>query len=176
MGGYQPAVYREQGGNTIVIASSGKISMENGSTMTVASGAAVGFDSGATLSVASGVTFYEAAQTLTTTGTATAVTANGFTLLTATTTGPTYTLAAPTYAGQAKDIAITASSSGATHRAVLYAGTTDKTFGQVAGDMGNTLTFASTTCHGVRLRASSTTAWRILGFYPVAPTLSNKST
>lgn len=165
---YQPATYRKFGGNELVVASSGKIQVE--------SGGEVNFDSGGILSIDSGAVVYEVAQALGTADVATEVTANGFTLLTATTTGPTYTLAAATYAGQAKDIAITATSSGATHRAVLYAGSTGKTYGSVVGDLGNTLTFASSTCHGVRLRASSTNAWRIIGFYPVAPTLSNKST
>lgn len=165
---YQPAVYRQQGGDSLIVASSG--------TVTVNSGGTINVDSGGILSLDSGAIYYETAQTLAVANVATPVTANGFTLLTATTTGPSYTLAAPTYAGQAKDIAITATSSGVTHRAVLYAGSTDKTFGQLAGDMGNTLTFASSTCHGVRLRASSTTAWRIVGFYPVAPALSNKTT
>lgn len=165
---YQPAVYRKQGGDELIVASSGTITVESGGTINV--------DSGGTLSVASGGNFYEAAQSLAAADVATPVTNNGFTEVVGTTTGPTYTLAAPTYAGQAKDIAMSASSSGATHRAVLYAGTTDKTFGQVAGDRGNTLTLATSTCHAVRLRAASTTAWRVLGFWPIAPAFSNKTT
>lgn len=165
---YQPAVYRKMGGDQMVVASSG--------TVTVESGGEINVDSGGTLSIDSGGIFYRKPQTLGTADVATAVTLTGVTFLTGSTTGPTYTLATPPVAGYAKDIAMLASSSGATHRAVLYSGSTGYTIGNVVGDVGNTMTFATSTCHGVRLIASSSVAWRVVGFWPVAPVFSNKST
>lgn len=187
---YQPAVYRKQGGDELVIASSGKLNLESGSTatfagthaiasggtLTIESGGEINVDSGGTLSLDSGAIAYAKAQTLAVADAATAVTKTGVTFLVGSTTGPIYTLATPPVAGYAKDIAMMASSSGVTHRAVLFSGSTGYTFGNVVGDQGNTLTFATSTCHGIRLVASSSTAWRVIGFWPVAPAFSNKST
>jgi hypothetical protein len=111
MGGYQPAVYKEPGGNTLVVASSG--------TVTVASGGVVALASGAALTVAAGSYATMPYQSLSSTQTATAINTYGVTLLTGTTTGPTYTLAAPPAAGVRKTLVLNPSSSGATHRCVV---------------------------------------------------------
>lgn len=149
---YQPAVYRKQGGDELVVASSGKITVDSGGVIV------------------------NTPQSLGVADVATAITPSGNTILVGTTTGPAYTLDVGV-AGYEKRIVMTASSSGVTHRAVIYAGSTGKTFGGVAGDKGNTLTLATSTCHSVSLVAGSSTAWYVVGIYPaVAPALTNKST
>ena len=108
---YQPAVYRQQGGDSLIVASSGTVTVESGGTINV--------DSGGILSLDSGAVYYEAVQTLAVANVATPVTANGFTFADGHDhrTEPTRWPHRP-MAGQAKDIAITATSSGVTHRAV----------------------------------------------------------
>lgn len=167
---YQPKIYRKQGAAEMVIASGGKLNLESGSTATLAGNVSIT----GTMALDATASVYETAQSLAVAGLATPITNVGCTFVVGSTTGPVYTLAAPTVAGMAKDICLTASSSGETHRAVIYGGSTGISFG--AADLGNQLTLATSAAHSVRLRAASATNWRIVGFYPVIPTFSNKTT
>lgn len=153
---YQPKIYRKQGAADLVVASGGTITVESGGSLTLEEGA----------------TAYETGETVA--STATSLAAVGCSFVTGTTTGPVYTLGAPTVVGQAKEICLTPTSSGATHRAVIYSGSTGRSFGAI--DVGNQLTLATSAAHAVRLRAASTTNWRIIGFFPAVPTMSNIST
>lgn len=157
---YQPAVYRQQGGDSLIVASSGTVTVE----------------SGGTLNVDSGGKFFCDPQILTSATVTTVITPSGATFLTGSTTGPTYLLPTPV-AGYSKDLALIATSSGVTHRAVVYCNSTGRTIGNIAGDYGNSMTFATSACTAARLVASSSLAWRIIGYAGAAvPALSNKAT
>lgn len=182
MGGYQPKIYREQGGANLVITSSGTIELAGTLSTTgtgnidINSGGDLDIASGATLTLAgtlgtsgtggiainSGGTFALPVQTAATT--ATVITAYGITNVTGTTVGPSFQIAAPV-AGCVKFVSLTATSSGATHRATLIAPTTTVSFTGIAGDEGNTLTLASSAIHAATLVGVSATAWRIVGVY-----------
>ena len=99
---YQPAVYRKQGGDELVIASSGTISLESGSscefesgsalgiagTVAVASGGSLTINSGGTLNVDSGGIAFCDPQSLSSATVSTTITPSGATFLTGSTTGP----------------------------------------------------------------------------------------
>jgi hypothetical protein len=156
--GYQTGIYRKQGGDEMIVASSGAITVESGGTINVDSG---------------GIFFCDP-QTLTSATVSTVITPSGATFLTGTTTGPTYLLPTPV-AGYAKDLSLIATSSGATHRAVIYCNSTGRTIGNIAGDVANQMTLATSACSGARLVASSSLAWRVIATYGT-PTFSNKTT
>lgn len=180
------AVYRVQDGNRLVVDSSGeldilsggKIDVESGGQVNVAgqidieSGGALNIESGGSLAVASGGYWTVPIQTLTSTQTATNVTNFGLTVLTGTTTGPTYTLAAPV-AGVTKFLSMTSSSSGATHRAVVNSNTTGVSFDTTGG---NQITLATSALRGITLVAQSTTKWRIAGVYSGASIAAPRTT
>jgi hypothetical protein len=149
----QCAIYKEQGGNRLVVDSSGELD--------ILSGGAVNYESGATVSYAAGAYQTLPVQTLTSTQTATNATNFGLTVLTGTTTGPTYTLAAP-ITGIVKHFSMTSTSSGATHRAVLRSNSTGVSFDTTGG---NQVTFATSALRGLTLVAASTAAWKITGVY-----------
>lgn len=187
---YQNAVYRAKGGSELVVESSGTltvksggaVAIDSGSTVTfsgataVASGGSITVASGGTLNIDSGGISFCDPQTLTSATVATTMTPSGATFLTGTTTGPTYLLPTPV-AGYAKDLVLIATSSGVTHRAVVYCNSTGRTIGNIAGDVGNTMTFATSACTAARLVASSSLAWRLVGYAGAAvPALSNKAT
>lgn len=153
---YQPKVYRKHGGAELVVASSG--------TLTVESGGIVNYQSGgyARLPV----------QSLGSSQVATTVVNYGLSVLTGTTTGPTYSLAAPVV-GLFKAISLSATSSGATHRAVLNANSTGVSFDTTGG---NQLTFATSALRGVSLVAETTAKWRIVGVYSGVSIAAAKST
>jgi hypothetical protein len=163
---YQPAVYRKLGGDRLVVASSGNVTVESGGTVTI--------ESGGTLNVDSGGIVFSDPQTLTTATVSTVITPSGATFLTGSTTGPTYLLPTPV-AGYSKDLTLIATSSGATHRAVIYCNSTGRTIGNIVGDVANQMTLATSACTGARLVASSSLAWRVVGTYGT-PTFSNKTT
>ena len=140
---YNAGVYRKQGGNELVVASTtsganqGKITLEAGSL---------------------GVAY--PTQALTSTETGTNMTVLGLTTLEATTTGPTYTLPAPPGAGVIKGIAVSAATSAASN--VVVAG---ETTGIQIGPTGdNQITITSTgACAGVLLWSVSTSNWAVVG-------------
>ena len=169
-------------GSSMTFASGSGLVLSSGSSVSVAtaleiaSGGSVQVASGGYLSIASGAYQSVPYQTLGTSQTATAVVAYGVSLLTGTTTGPTYTLTAPAGAGQLKEIHLNPTSSGVTHRAVIYAGTTGATFNHQSGS-GNQVTLATSTHDYVRLISTSATAWRVLRATAVIdPNFSNKTT
>lgn len=138
---YQPGVYRAQGGNELVVASTtsggtqGKITVQGQSA---------------------GIQF--PVQTLTSTQTGTNITPHGLTTLVATTTAPTYTIAAPIAAGLLKLIAITSATSAASSVKVAAASTGIRV--GVTGD--NQVTITSTGVGaGVVLCSASTAIWAI---------------
>ena len=142
---YNAKVYRKQGADEQVIASGG--------TQTIESGGIVNYQAGGY--------FKYPIQTLGTSQTATNITNFGLTRITGTTTGPTYTLAAP-IVGLSKFIALNATSSGVTHRAVVNTNTTGVSIDTTGG---NQLTFATSALRGVSLVAYTTAAWKIVGVY-----------
>jgi hypothetical protein len=206
---YQPAVYRKQGGDELVVASSGiltvesggEIEMETGSSMTfasgsglalasgssfklgtameIASGGSIALASGAALTIASGAYQTVPVQTLAKAAVATPVTAFGISALEATTTGPTYTMEAPTAAGQVKFITMYASSTGATHRLRLYSGSSGKPILSFASPSSQNMVTMATSIgpYHFGMVSLSSTSWRIFSMNTVEPiTLSHSTT
>lgn len=175
---YQPKVYRDSGGDRWNCVSGGQINIESGSSFVVAtdleiaSGGSLSIQSGGSVSVSAGGQLKVPIQTLTSTQTATNATNFGLTVLSATTTGPTYTLAAPVV-GLTKYLSITHTSSGATHRAVLRSNTTGVSFDTTGG---NEITFATSALRGATLVAQTTAAWRIVGTYSGASLAAPRTT
>lgn len=159
----QCAVYKD-GPDRLVIDSSGELD--------VLSGGHQDFESGSYQAFASGAYQTFPVQTLTSTQTATNVTNFGCSILTGTTTGPTYTLAAPV-AGVTKFLSMTSSSSGATHRCILKSNSTGVSFDTTGG---NQVTFATSALRGMTLFGASTTSWRISGVYSGASIAAPRST
>lgn len=174
--GYQTGVYRKQGGDDLVIASSGTITMESGSTMTIASGA--GATLAGTLTVASGgvvtmasgsaITLSSGAKLAwpvqTAASTATTITAVGLTMVTATTAAQTYLMDNPVV-GVRKWLAIAGASSGDDTDAVaatISAATTTVTF-DTSGQ--HVLTLSTSALRGVSLVGVTTLRWAVVGTY-----------
>jgi hypothetical protein len=132
---YQPPVYRKQGGAELVVASSGILTVESGGYMKVP------------------------VQTLAKTETATNVTNYGITQIAASSTAPTYTLAAPV-AGVVKDVVLEKGSSGAGYTAVLQSNSTGVAFDSTGS---NQITMGTTTVAQIHLVALSATEWRVTG-------------
>lgn len=164
---YSVPVRREQGGKKLVVGSSGEIEVLSGGVIDIQSGSSfscatnIEMQSGASIVYASGSGATLPVQTLTSTQTATNITNFGLTVLTGTTTGPTYTLAAPVV-GIQKYLSLTHSSSGATHRCNVNSNTTGVSFDTTGG---NQLVFATSATRGVSLVAQTTAKWRIVGVY-----------
>jgi hypothetical protein len=210
---YQPAVYRKQGGDELVIASSGlltvesggEIEMETGSSMTFASGSGLALASGSSLSIATALEVASGGSISLASGSSmtiasgagisvaagaqfgipyevvsssdTTIAASGVSWITGTTAGPDYVLATPTYKGQYKILALNASSSGATHRATIYTGSTGRLISFSGAVTGNTLTLATSNSWNAELIAAGTSGWVCLRHGGVSePILSNKST
>lgn len=152
----------------IEVASGGSIAMASGSSINVASGSA--------LTVAAGASFAVPYQVVASSDTT--IANSGVSIVTGTTAGPDYVLAAPTVAGQWKNINLTCTSSGVTHRATIYTGSTGRLItylGSLAS--GNTITLNTSTQHGIRLVAAGTSGWVVLADGGATePALSNKST
>lgn len=182
----QCAIYRQQDGNRLVVDSSGEIDIlsggaidvESGGDINVASGGEINLSgnldilSGGYLNIASGGYWQLPVQTLTSTQTATSITNFGLTVLTGTTTGPTYTMAAPVV-GVTKHFSMTSTSSGATHRAVIRSNTTGVSFDTTGG---NQLTLATSALRGCTLVAATTAAWKIVGIYSGASIAAPRTT
>lgn len=186
---YQPAVYREQGGDKLIAKTSGEVEFQTGSAldiqsgssftmdaaMEVGSGGAVDIESGGKVTIASGGYVTVPYQTLGSSQTATEIFHYGASLLTGTTTGPVYTLATPIAAGQIKDVILNPTSSGATHRAVIYAGTTSATIVHQSGS-GNQVTLNTSAQDHIRLISTNTSSWRVMsGGAVLDPTFSSYS-
>jgi hypothetical protein len=139
---YQPKIYRAQGGASLVVSSGGAI--------TVAGSVAV--SSGGYISS-------EIVQTAATS--ATVINAYGLTIVTGTTVGPTFLISNP-ITGVPKYINLAASSSGATHRAIIAPASTGVSF-DTTGE--NNITLATSAIRGVTLVGASTTAWKCVGTY-----------
>ena len=174
----QCAIYKTQGGNRLVVDSSGEVDILSGGKIDVESGGQVNvagqidIESGGTVNFEAGGYWTVPVQTLTSTQTATNITNFGLSILTGTTTGPTYTLAAPVV-GVTKFISMTSSSSGATHRAVINANTTGVSFDTTGG---NQVTMATSAVRGLTIVGQSTTKWRIAGVYTGASIAAPRTT
>ena len=193
---YQPKVYRAQGGDTLVITSSGTLTLEgrmdvsSGSSITVASGGGMSLASGSSFSCAThleiasgGVLKFASGSEMTVpyqvvTSSDTTIVNSGISIVTGTTSGPDYVMAAPTRSGLWKNITLTCTSSGATHRATIYTGSTGRLvtyLGSVA--TGNTITLNTSAQHGIRLVSAGTSGWCVVADGGATePALSNKST
>lgn len=175
---YNVPVRREQGGKKLVVASSGELEVLSGGVIDIQAGSSfscatdIEMQSGASIVYAAGSAFKVPIQTLTSTQTGTNITNFGLSVLTGTTTGPTYTLAAPVV-GVQKYLSLTHSSSGATHRAVVNSNTTGVSFDTTGG---NQLTFATSALRGISLVAQTTAKWRIVGVYSGASLAGQKTT
>lgn len=176
---YGPKVYREQGGDKLVVASGGQVQVASGSsfsfegTAQVASGGSIQVDSGGKINYQAGGYSQLPIQTLGSSQVATNITNFGLTRITGTTTGPTYTLAAPTIAGMTKYIFLNATSSGATHRAVVRSNSTGVSFDTTGG---NQITLATSALRGITLVSYSTAAWMPCGVYSGASIAAPRTT
>jgi hypothetical protein len=194
---YQPAVYRKQGGDELVVASSGLLTVESGGEIEMESGSSMTFASGSGLALASGSSFScatnleiasggsivmnsAAAMTVpyvAVSSTATTITNSGVSWITGTTAGPDYAMAAPTRSGLWKLLVLNASSSGATHRASIYTGSTGRLISFSGAVTGNTLTLATSNSWNAELVSAGTSGWVCVRHGGVSePALSNKST
>ena len=159
---YQPKVYHDVGGDRLNVVSGGQLNIESGSSVGVAT----------PLECAAGGYLADVMQTLTTTQTATNALGYGHSNLTGSTTGPTYTLAAPAYAGVLKTLSL-AGSTAVTSRVKLNTNTTGVSVGTSGA---NQITLASSALWGATLRSISTTAWRVVGTFNGSLGLGNKTT
>jgi len=89
------------------------------------------------------------------------LTSAGHSNVAGTTAGPTYLISNP-ITGVRKSISLNASSSGATHRAIIACASTGVSF-DTTGQ--NQITLATSAIRGVSLMGASTTAWRVVGTY-----------
>lgn len=161
MGSYQPPVYRKQGGAELVVASSGIITVESGGSMDVESGGSIDIESGGSITLASGANLRHAVSTVATS--ATTITADGFSLVTGTTVGPTFLIANPKV-GVVKYIHLTSTSSGATHRAIIAPASTGVSFDTTGA---NQITLATSALRGVTLIGQTTAIYRVVGTHVV---------
>ena len=180
----QGAIRREQGNNKLAVGSAGTLAVESGGSFDLESGSTgswagnhsvtgtQAFASGGVQSFASGAYQTFPVQTLGTSQVATNITNFGLTVLTGSTTGPTYTLAAPV-AGIQKELSLSASSSGATHRAIVNSNSTAVSFDTTGG---NQITLATSALRGIRLTAQTSAKWRIVGIYSGASIAAARST
>lgn len=145
---YQPSVYREQGGAKLIVTSSGRGYAQG----------EIEIQSGGLLDLQSGAIANLPVQSLGAADVATNITNFGFTNITATTTGPTYTLAAPTVIGQWKYIVCDTVAGSSPGTAIVKSNSTGVNFSAGAE---NKLTFDAED-DAVVLVAKTLTAWRIV--------------
>lgn len=167
---YQPLTYRKSGGDVTVIASGGELLVESGGVVTVESGGSIAVESGGSISIASGGSVVTAVQTAATT--ATTITASGLTLVTGTTAGPTFLIANP-LVGVVKYLSLNATSSGATHRALISPASTAVSFDTTGG---NEITLATSAVRGITLVGMTTATYRIVGVYTGASIAAPRTT
>lgn len=175
---YQPKIYRKQGAAEFVVASSGTITIESGGKLDIQSGSTftlagtVALTGSMTASSAGSITVSSSAyaafpyQSLGSSQTATPIRQTGCTLLTGTTTGPTYILGAPSAAGIPKWVILNPSSSGATHRCVV---STSAWTGKVThhSATGDKLTLDTSSQGGALLISSGTSEWRVVNAFAI---------
>ena len=155
---YQPKIYRKQGGSDLVVASGGQIDIE--------SGGHIDLESGGYLAAAAGGYIANPYQALGSSQTATAIVNSGVTVLTGTTTGPTYVLPAPAAAGVAKWVVLNPTSSGATHRCVVSTSAAGVKITHHSND-GDKLTLNTSAQGSALMVASGTSEWRVVGAWAV---------
>ena len=175
---YQPSNYREHGGAKQILTSSGRgfaqgeleaqtgsaVDIQSGSSfsmatdMEVKSGGLISVESGGKLVFESGGYSTIAVQTLGSSQVATNITASGYTGITSTTTGPTYTLAGPTTPGMEKYIILETVAGSSPGTAIVNSNTTSVSFS--AG--GETALTFNAEDDAVHLVAKTTLAWRIV--------------
>ncbi len=113
---YQPRVYREHGGENLIIGSSGDCYIQSGGDLIVESGGTLQLDAGSSFTCATNIEMasgYYVAKTVTSRGTsqvATAIPLGSICAITASTTTPEYKLATPV-AGAEIVVALTAQTS-----------------------------------------------------------------
>jgi hypothetical protein len=159
MAGYQPKVYREQGGDKMIVASGGTLAVESGGALTNA-----GTLTNDGVIVDNGVT-YKAVTTQATT--ASVLTAAGTHLIGSTSAGAlAYRLAKPTYAGQRKTL-IVRNSTGALTVVASSAGATICKFKRTL----TKITFgANSDNNAYDLIAETSTSWSPVGLTTGATT------
>ena len=135
---YQPTVYKKQGGTELVIASGGTLTLESGGVLALQSGAYM----------------TQPVQVLGVADVATNITNYGITSIVASTTAPTYTLAAPVV-GVVKHIYVESNTSSGT--AKINSSTTDVSF----GSSGANQLQVDATHDAVILAGITTTKWRV---------------
>lgn len=141
-GTYQPKVYRKQGGDELVVASGGTITMEAGGQVTV--------------------------PFLAISSSATTIPAYGISHITGTTAGPTYLVANPVI-GAPSWLVLNPTSSGATHRAIITGGTTDVTFRLIDGY--NKVTLSTSGLRAIGLVGITTAQYQIVSTHTTTMTL-----
>jgi len=166
---YQPAVYRKQGGDELVVASSGvitiesggKIDLQSGSTMTVAGPVTISGAVGLTGAITCGTGGYLASAVQTAATTATTILPYGLTLVTGTSDIPTFLMSNP-IVGVPKWLLWTGTSGdGSTSiGAIIAAATTSVTF-DTSGQ--HKLTLESSGLRGVSLIGVTTARWGVVG-------------
>lgn len=144
---YQPKIYKQQGGSNLTVTSSGTVTLEG--ALTVSSGGSITYSSGSSLVV----------PVQTVSSSATTITNFGVSNITGTTAGPTYLIANPG-TGVPKWLNLAATSSGATHRAIIAAASTGVSFSTTGA---NQLTLATSGTRNVMLVGMSTAAYRVFG-------------
>ncbi len=161
---YQPKIYKKQGGDELVVTSSGTLTLEG--TQNVASGGSLVVASGGTLNVQAGSAFK--VPFLAVSSSATTIPAYGISHITGTTVGPTYLIANPVI-GAPCWLVLNPSSSGVTHRAIITGGTTDITFRLIDGY--NKVTLATSALRSISLVGVTTNAYQIVGTHSTTMTL-----
>ena len=158
---YSPRVYREQGGENLIVASSGDLYVQSGGDLIIESGGTLQLDSGSSCTVATNLEMASGnyvARTVTTRTTATKATAiplGSICAITATTGAPQYSLATPV-AGAEIIVNLVAQTSNV--GATVYTGSSGIS---VDGSSNNTLTLVGRgqTAH---FFGASATAWHLL--------------
>jgi hypothetical protein len=170
---YQPAVYRKQGGDELVVASSGYVTVESGGEITVNSGGKINLESGSTLTLAGvvgvgaaitcGSGGYVANYVQTADTTAVTILPYGLSLVTGTTVFPTFQMSNPV-PGVQKWLSLVGTTADEI-KAVITSATTAITFDS-SGQ--NAITLESTGLHSVSLIGATTLSWRVMGVFYAA--------
>jgi hypothetical protein len=160
---YQPAVYRQQGGDELVVASSGLITVESGGKIDLESGSTMTIAGPVTLTgaITCGTGGYLANAVQTAATSATTILPYGLTLVTGTSDIPTFLMSNP-IVGVPKWLLWTGTSGdGSTSiGAIIAAATTSVTF-DTSGQ--HKLTLESSGLRGVSLIGVTTARWGVVG-------------
>lgn len=154
---YQPAVYRKQGGNELVVGSTGTLTIASGGSINVESGGAMTLASGSLMTIADGAAVAAPVTVMaTTSGT---ITNAGITTF-GTTIASAYTLTNPTAGGVRKALFCTIHGATTVNQVITTASTLCTIIGSSKGPLVTvrTLTFTNAG-QGVVLTSISSTAW-----------------